>query len=137
MNAVRAAFASLTAGQRWTASLAVALGVVVLLFGFPDATRARTPLPVATVARPREATPNGQPATPALPSLQLAVLPSLADLDLAVAPPQTTTTTTPPPAAGPPPPPSTVCTPPLGITLTGIPRLDALICTVIASLPVL
>jgi hypothetical protein len=138
MNAVRAAFASLTAGQRWTASLAVGLAAAVLLFGLPDETRPLTPVPAATATLPRTPTQGAPspPASQALPPLQLAVLPALSDLGLAVAPEPTTTTTV-PPAAGPPPPPSTVCTPPLGVTLTGVAQLDALTCTVIASLPVI
>ena len=139
MNAVRAAFASLTAGQRWTASLAVVLGVVVLVFGLPQQTRSLAPLP-ANAAAPG---PVIVPAAPApvpvvLPPLQLAALPPLSDLGLGTpAPAPTTTTTTTAPPTGPPPPPAMVCTPPLGVTLTGIEQLDALICVIVASLPVL
>lgn len=139
MNAVRAAFASLTAGQRWTAALAVTLGVVVLVFGLPEQPRRLAPVPVtaATAARP-PAPSVPAPTASSVPPLQLAVLPALTDLGFGAAAdePTSTTTTTASPPAGPPPPPTTVCTPPLGVTLTGIPQLDALICTVIASLPV-
>jgi hypothetical protein len=139
MNSVREAFASLTAGQRWTASLAVALGVVVLVFGLPEQTRPLAPVPV-TAARPDRAAALVAPTSPAaddpLPRLDLAVSPLVRDLAPSAAEPTTTTTTAPPPPSGPPPPPSTVCTPPLGITLSGIEQLDAVLCAVIASVPV-
>ncbi|HVT78661.1 MAG TPA: hypothetical protein VHD87_16595 [Acidimicrobiales bacterium] len=139
MSRLQAALGALTAGQRWTASLALALAAVVVLFGAPQGA---APVAAAPVAAPRRAAPTATTDV-TLPAADASLAP-----DLVLAPPaldefipaaEDTPVPTAEPADPPPPPPggaSPLCVAPYPLRLTGVARLDVVLCTVFTLIPV-
>jgi hypothetical protein len=135
MGRVRAALASLTAGQRWTASLALALAAAILVFGTPTGA---APLAAAPTAASPDTSVAGVAAAP-VPPPTLPVPALFTDdtppfLEPALTPPLPAPTPPPSePAPAPPAAPGPLCDPPDPVALTGLDPIDAILCALVAA----